>query len=95
LIIAVSNVAHRERRLPLAQRAREPVGVRENAAEIVGRMTPLGREPGVVEIEPADDRPDVEGGLYRVELELRARHLRAVRDDGPGTTGPSSFVQAG
>lgn len=43
--------------------AGEPVGGGEDAAEVVGGVTPLGREPGVVEVEPADHGADVEGSL--------------------------------
>ena len=59
-------------------------------------MAPFGGEPGVVEIEPADHRADVERRLHRVELELRARHLGAVRRHGlRDRSGPSSLVHAG
>ena len=76
---------HRQRRLARGDRgARQPVGGGENAAEIVGRMAPLGREPGVVEVQPADHRADVERRLHRIELELRARNARPVRHDGAG-----------
>jgi hypothetical protein len=76
------HVAHRER-LPAGRdgRAGQPVGRREDPAEVVGRMTPFGGEPGVVEVQPADHRADVERGLYGIELEGRAGHLRAVRHD--------------
>ena len=79
---AGQHVFHRQRLLAGGDRiARQPVGSGQNAAEVVGRMTPFGGQPGVVEIEPADHRADVECGLHRVELELRARHLGAVRHD--------------
>ena len=42
-------------------------------------MAPLRRQPGVVEIEPADHAADVEGRLDRIELDSRARHARAAR----------------
>ncbi|OIQ66585.1 hypothetical protein GALL_518450 [mine drainage metagenome] len=45
-------------------------------------MPPFRRQPGVVEVQPADHRPDIERRLYRVELELRSRDLRAVGNDG-------------
>ena len=83
LIMRGQHVAHRQQRLRDRGHgvAREPVGRGEDAAQVVGRMAPFGGEPGVVEIEPADHRADVEGGLDRVELELGARHLGAVRHD--------------
>src|SRR5262249_20918924 len=53
-------------------------------AQVVGRMSPFGGEPRVVEVEPADDRAEVEGGLDGIELERGAGDLRAVRDDRAG-----------
>ena len=58
---------------------RHPVGDCEDGAEIVGRVAPLGREPGVVEIEPADQRADVERGLHRIEFMRRAGYACTVR----------------
>ena len=76
------HVFHRQRRFARCDgTAREPVGRRQNPAEVIRRMAPFGGQPGVVEVEPADHRADVEGGLNRVQLERRARHLRAVGDD--------------
>ena len=76
------HVAHRQRRLAGGDRsARQPVGGREDAAQVVRRVAPFGGEPRVVEVEPADHRADVERRLHRIELERRARHLRAVRHD--------------
>ena len=83
------QVAHRRRRAALGRRlARLPVGDREDAAEVVGGMAPFRREPGVVEIQPADHCADVEGGLDRIELVTRAGHActtrhRGARHDGP------------
>ena len=59
--------------------ARQVIRHRENAAEIVRRVAPLGGEPGVVEVQPADHRADVESRLHRVELEGGARDTRAAR----------------
>ena len=76
------HVFHRKRRFAGCDgSAREPVGCRENSAQIVRRMPPFGGEPGVVEVEPADHGPDVEGGLNGIELKRRARHLCTVGDD--------------
>ena len=47
-------------------------------------MAPFGREPGVVEVQPADHRADIERRLHRIELELRAGNARPVRHDGAG-----------
>ena len=73
--------------LPPAGVAREPVGDGENAAEIVGGMAPLGGQPGVVEVEPADHGADVERRLHRVELEAGAGNARAVGHHGAGNDG--------
>ncbi len=63
--------------------ARQVIRHREDAAEIVRRMAPLGGEPGVVEIQPADHRADVEGRLHRFELEGGAGNSRSARHDRP------------
>ena len=83
LIMAVSTSLHGQGRFAFGEgRSREPVGHRQDAAEIVGGVAPLGRQPGVVEVEPADHGADVERGLHGVELIVRARNARAVGDDG-------------
>src|ERR1700679_1991322 len=58
--------------------AGEVVGDGEDGAEVVGGVAPLGGEPGVVVVEPADDGADVEGGLYGVELVGGAGNARAL-----------------
>src|SRR5216110_2323335 len=72
--------------------AREVIRHREDAAEIVRGMAPLGGEPGVVEVEPADQRADVEGRLHRVELEGGARDARAARHDRSGHHGTQELA---
>ena len=85
----VEHVAHGQLLAAVAQRlAAEPVGNREDRAEVVGGVAPLGRQPGVVEVEPAHQRADVEGGLDRVEFERRARHQRAARQGRAGHDRP-------
>ncbi len=37
--------------------AADPVGDREDGANVVRGVAPLGGEPGVVEVEPSDERP--------------------------------------
>ena len=39
----------------------------EDRAEVVGRVPPLSRKPGVVEVEPADERGRVERRLDGIE----------------------------
>ncbi len=79
--MASEDVAHGEGRLAVAG---EPVGGGEDAAEVVGGVAPLGGEPGVVEVEPADEGADVEGCLDGVELVGGAGDAGAVGDDGAG-----------
>src|SRR6218665_653024 len=67
-----------------ARRARPPVGPREDGAEIVRWMPPFGRQPAIVETEPADHRANVKSRLHRIELIGRSRHARAMGDDGAG-----------
>ena len=71
--------------------AREVIGESENAAEIVRRMAPLGGEPGIVEIEPADHRADIERGMHRLELPVGAGNARAVRQCRAGNHGSQVF----
>ena len=75
--------AHGQRSLAAGNgSAGEPVGDGEDAAQIVRRVAPLGGQPGVVEIQPANHGADVEGGLNRVQLKRRARNFGAVGHDG-------------
>ena len=73
----------------------EPIGNGENAAEIVGGVAPLGGQPGVVEVEPANHGADVEGGLNRIKLKCVPGTRAPFGTMVPGTIGPSSLVQAG
>ena len=54
-------------------------------------MPPLRRQPGIVEIEPADHRADVKCRLDGVELELSSGDAHAVGDDGAGDNWPQQF----
>ena len=54
-------------------------------------MAPLRRQPGIVEIEPADHRADVKCRLDGVELELSSGDAHAVRYDGAGNNWPQQF----
>ena len=60
----LEDVAHGQR-LALA---REVVGDGEDRAEVVRGVSPLGREPAVVEVEPTDHGANVEGAENGVEL---------------------------
>ncbi len=75
----LEHVTHRQRRP--ARRPGLPAQIirhREDAAEIVGRVAPLGREPGVVEVEPAVHGADVERRHDRVQLVRGPGHARAA-----------------
>src|SRR5262245_49322968 len=63
--------------------ATDIVSNRENSSKIVGRMSPLSGEPGVVEIEPANHAADVPGSLHRIELELCSRNPGTIRYNRP------------
>src|SRR5476651_1293878 len=51
----------------------------QNATEVIGRMPPLGGEPSVVVIQPANDATDVPGRLDRVQPKACTRHTRPER----------------
>ena len=93
------HVAHCERRLALHHAlARQVVGHGEDGAEIVRRVAPLRRQPGVVEIQPAHHRADVERRLHGVELIRRAGHARAAghhraRHNGPEQLGAGRILE--
>ena len=50
----------------------EIVGEGEDAAEVVGGMSPFGGEPGVVVVQPADHDAEVEGGADGIEFVVGA-----------------------
>ncbi|MNS52769.1 hypothetical protein D3C72_854950 [compost metagenome] len=72
--------------------AAEPVGYGEDAPQVVRGVAPFGGQPGVVEIQPADHRADVERGLHGVKLERRAGHLGAVWHHGAGHDRPQQLL---
>jgi hypothetical protein len=49
---------------------------------------PFGRQPGVVEVEPADLHADVVGGLDRIEFEGSERDARTTGHVGAGDQRP-------
>jgi len=67
--------------------AGDPVGHGEDGAQVVAGMTPLGGEPAVVVVEPADHGTDVEGTVDGVELEGGTGDLGAVGHDSAGHNG--------
>ena len=73
------HVAHGRRWAPQSLRvAPQPVADGKDATQVVRRVPPFGRQPGIVEIQPAHHRADVEGGLHRVQHVMRTRNARAV-----------------
>src|SRR6185312_15554812 len=73
------HVAHAERRAALTLRlAAEIIAQRENGAQVVRGMAPLGGKPGVVEVEPANLRADGKGCLHGIELMAGARYACAT-----------------
>src|SRR5262249_53705721 len=74
------HVSHRERVFAFPTALFPPViGPRAKSPPIFRWMAPLRSEPGVVEIEPAHHRADVESALHRIELERGARYPRSTR----------------
>ena len=62
--------------------AGDPVGDGEDGAKVVRGVAPLGSEPAVVVVEPADHGANVEGGIDGVELVGGTGDLGAVGDNG-------------
>ena len=63
------DIAHLQRRPagPLGLAA-EPIGNGQDRPQIVRRMPPFGRQPGIVVIQPADHGSDAKGRLDRIEF---------------------------
>lgn len=62
--------------------ARNPVGNGKDTAQVVGRMTPFGRKPAVIVIEPSDHGTDVESSIDRIELIRSSGNFGTVGDHG-------------
>ena len=62
--------------------AGDPVGDRENGAQVVRWVTPLGGQPAVVVVQPADHGTNVEGSVDWVKLEVGSWDLWAIWNDG-------------
>ena len=60
---------------------------REDSAEIVGRVPPLRREPGIVEIQPPHHGADVECRRHGIEFVRRPGHAGATGKHGSGDDG--------
>ncbi len=71
---AGEHVAHRDS----FAGSRQVVGHGENAAQIVRGVSPLRGQPGIVEIQPANHGPDVEGRVDGIEFVGGAGNARTV-----------------
>ena len=82
------HIGHGQRRLALGHASTgEPVGGGQDPPQIVRGVSPLGSEPGVVVVEPADDGAYVPGRLDRIEAKLGAWHPGTKGDDSTGHYG--------
>jgi len=69
------HVANGDRRAAFALRlAAQIIRHRQDGTQVVRRMSPLRRQPGVVEIQPADLHADVVSRLHRIEFPGCRRH---------------------
>ena len=74
------NILHREWCFAFSAAASaQIIGHRQDAAQVIRRVTPLCGEPGVIEVEPADHCADIECGSDRFELVGGSRHARTAR----------------
>src|SRR5690348_10299019 len=79
---ASEQIAHDVRLLALDNiSAADKIGHGEICAEIVGRMTPLSRKPCIVEVEPPNERADIERGRDGIEFVICPRDAAAVGHD--------------
>ena len=78
-------VAHGQRIFAFGEvAARNVIGHGKDRTKVVRRMTPFGCQPGVVEVEVADQHAQVERGLGGLQFMAGARH-----------TGPALHLRAG
>ena len=73
----------------------EIVRDRKNTAKVVGGMSPLGCEPGVIEIEPPNYRSDIERCRYRIELERFTGDPRAAGELSAGYNRAEQLLASG
>ena len=94
------HLAHRARRFAAGDRGtREPIRGGEDGAQVVGGVAPLRGEPSIVEVEPANQRADVERRLHRIELKLGAGDASAIGhrragDDGSEQLGACRVLES-
>src|ERR1700731_3165250 len=82
------QVTNRNRILTFADPfARKVISNCEDTAEVIGRVTPLRRKPGVVKVEPAHHRADIKSGSDRVQLVRGAGNPRTAPHRGSGYDG--------
>lgn len=83
--LAVAQVAAR------AVGAGDPVSHGQDTTQVVGGVTPLGREPAVVVVEPADHGTNVESAIDGVQLVRSTRNTGTVGDGGTLHHGPEEL----
>ena len=54
-------------------------------------MAPLGSQPGIVEVKPANHGADIECRLHWIKLVVCARHPRAIGNHSSGNDGAEQF----
>ena len=60
----------------------DPVSDGQNTAEVVGGVTPLGCQPAVIVVEPADHGTNVESTIDGVKLVRSTGHAGSIGDHG-------------
>ena len=62
--------------------AGDPVSDSKDTTQVVGRMTPLGGQPAVIVVQPADHGTNVESTVDRVQLVGSTKHTGSIGDHG-------------
>ena len=75
--------------------AADPVGHGQDRAKVVAGVAPLGGQPAVIKVEPADHGANVERAIDRVELVGCAGDLRAVGNHGAFDDGAEQLAALG
>ena len=90
------NILHRQRCFPLRNVAPgKIIGRTENGAQIVRRVSPFSGQPGVVEIQVANQHAQVKSSLCWLEFKCRTRHPGAARHLRTGNHGAQQLPGAG